>query len=87
MRLVAAQSVLILILKMYLQFWETNGSGRDARRPDLSEAWYCVLRAVRSCDLRSRLAILTWQELISALPEALQIFLHEEYGIQSVILI
>jgi hypothetical protein len=53
----------------------------DARRPDLSEAWYRVLRAVRSCDLRSRLAILTWQELSRVLPKTLQTFLWGKYSI------
>lgn len=53
----------------------------DARRPDLGEAWYCVLRAVRSCELRSRLAILTWQELSGALPKTLQTFLRDKYDI------
>jgi hypothetical protein len=53
----------------------------DSRRADISEAWYSVLRAVRSCELRSRLAILTWQELVVTLPETLQKFLGEKYGI------
>jgi hypothetical protein len=53
----------------------------DARRPDLGEAWYCVLRAVRSCELRSRLAILTWQEISRVLPKTLQTFLWDKYGI------
>jgi restriction endonuclease-like protein len=53
----------------------------DARRTDLREAWYRILRAVRSCELRSRLAILTWQELSGVLPRTLQKFLAEKYGI------
>jgi hypothetical protein len=53
----------------------------DARRPDLAEAWYLVARAVRSCQLRARLAILTWQELAEALPTRLQVFLEKKYGI------
>ncbi len=53
----------------------------DGRRTDLSEAWYRVMRAVRSCELRSRLAILTWQELSGALPRTLQELLAEKYGI------
>ena len=53
----------------------------DARRTDLSEGWYRVLRAVRSCELRSRLTILTWQELSGALPRMLQRFLQQKYGI------
>jgi len=53
----------------------------DARRPDLIESWYAVLRAVRSCELRSKLAVLTWQELAGTLPKTLQRFLIEKYGI------
>lgn len=53
----------------------------DARRSDLIEAWYRVLRAVRACELRSRMAILTWQELSGVLPATLQTFLEQKYGI------
>lgn len=53
----------------------------DARRTDLIEAWFTILRAVRSCELRSRLGLLTWQELAAALPKGLQAFLGEKYGI------
>jgi hypothetical protein len=53
----------------------------DARRVDLAEAWYRILRAVRSCELRSRLTILTWQELACVLPRKLQRFLSDKYGI------
>jgi hypothetical protein len=53
----------------------------DARRADLIEAWFVILRTVRSCELRSRLALLTWQELASVLPKSLQRFLSEKYGI------
>ncbi len=35
----------------------------DARRPDLIENWYSVIRAVRSWVLRCRLQLMTWQEL------------------------
>jgi hypothetical protein len=56
----------------------------DARRPDLVEAWYGIMRAVRLFDLRSRLKLLTWQELASGLPEGLQQFLAAKYGIFSV---
>ncbi len=54
----------------------------DSRRADLHEAWFQVLRAVRSADLRSRLLLLTWQELARALPPAPQHFLSTKYGIQ-----
>ena len=53
----------------------------DARRPDLIEAWYRVIRAVRLVELRCRLKLLTWQELAAVLPGDLQQFLAEKYGI------
>jgi hypothetical protein len=53
----------------------------DARRPDLREAWFQVMAAVRSADLRVRLAVLTWQELAALLPPKLQEFLDCKYGI------
>lgn len=54
----------------------------DARRPDLTELWYLVMRAVRPFELRHRLKLLTWQELAEALPAELQGFLAEKYGIE-----
>jgi hypothetical protein len=53
----------------------------DARRPDLIECWYAVMRAVTSCTLRCRLQLLTWQELTTLLPKFLQKFLTAKYGI------
>jgi len=53
----------------------------DGRRSDLIEACYRVFVAVRSCELRSRVGLLTWQELSSALPSTLQRFLVSKYGI------
>ena len=53
----------------------------DERRPDLREAWFEVMAAVRSADLRVRLKVLTWQELVALLPEGLQEFLDIKYGI------
>jgi hypothetical protein len=53
----------------------------DARRTDLTEAWFAVMRAVRSFQLQSRLRLLTWQELAFTLPKPLQLFLSEKYGI------
>jgi hypothetical protein len=53
----------------------------DNRRPDLREAWYEVLAAVRSAELRVRLSVLTWQEIAEHLPEELQEFLDWKYGI------
>jgi hypothetical protein len=53
----------------------------DARRPDLREAWFQVMAAVRSAALRVRLKVLTWQELAALLPSDLQDFLDIKYGI------
>jgi hypothetical protein len=53
----------------------------DARRPDLTEAWYQVMRCVRILGLRLRCKMITWQELAEALPARLQTFLGEKYGI------
>ena len=53
----------------------------DERRPDLREAWFEVMAAVRNAELRVRLKVLTWQELAARLPDALQEFLDHKYGI------
>jgi len=53
----------------------------DERRPDLREAWFEVMVAVKSAELRVRLKVLTWQELAALLPDALQDFLDRKYGI------
>jgi len=53
----------------------------DARRPDLVANWYSVMRAVRSCVLRCRLQLLTWQEMTASLPRSLNRFLEGKYGI------
>jgi hypothetical protein len=53
----------------------------DARRPELVETWYAVMRAVRSFELRCRLKLLTWQELAGVVPRELREFLAEKYGI------
>ena len=53
----------------------------DARRPDLMEDWYSIVRCVRSAILRSRCKVLTWQDLALCLPAALQTFLSGKYGI------
>ena len=55
----------------------------DVRRPDLLEDWYEILRCIRASELRSRCRVLTWQELTSCLPAALQTFLNLKYGIVS----
>jgi hypothetical protein len=53
----------------------------DARRPDLLEQWYRVIRSIRSGILQTRCKVLTWQELIRYLPSALVDFLDVKYGI------
>jgi hypothetical protein len=53
----------------------------DARRPDQVEQWYSVMQAVRSCVVRCRLQLLTWQEVATVLPKSLQKFVADKYGI------
>ncbi len=53
----------------------------DDRRPDLREAWFDVMRAVKNADMRVRCKVLTWQEIMPFLPEDLQEFVHLKYGI------
>jgi hypothetical protein len=53
----------------------------DARRTDLLEDWYAVMRCVRDTDLKTRCKVLTWQELSERLPPELQTFLDLKYGI------
>ena len=54
----------------------------DARRPDLADAWYAVMRCVRPVELRTRLRISTWQELAYVAPPRLRTFLAVKYGIE-----
>lgn len=54
----------------------------DSRRPDLIERWYSVIRAVRNCDLRCRMKLLTWQEIAAVLSRSLQSFLAGKYGVE-----
>lgn len=53
----------------------------DERRPDLREEWFSVMRAVRSAEMRTRLKVLTWQELAGVLPGYLRAHLEAKYGI------
>jgi hypothetical protein len=53
----------------------------DERRPDLREAWFEVMAAVKSAEMRVRCKVLTWQELAALLLEELQDFLDLKYGI------
>ncbi len=53
----------------------------DARRPDLREEWFAVMATVQSADLRSRMLLITWQEIAACLSRPLQNFLATKYGI------
>jgi hypothetical protein len=53
----------------------------DARRPDLADAWYTVMKCVKPIELRTKLRISTWQEVALAAPPALRGFLSVKYGI------
>jgi hypothetical protein len=53
----------------------------DARRPDLADAWYAVLKCVKPVELRTKLRISTWQEVARAAPRKLRDFLRAKYGI------
>jgi len=53
----------------------------DERRPDLREAWFDVLRAVKNAEMRVRCKALTWQEIVPCLPVRLRDFLNLKYGI------
>ena len=54
----------------------------DARRPDLIDRYYAILRSVRSVELRTACRVLTWQELAQTLPGKLRAFLSVKYGIE-----
>lgn len=53
----------------------------DARRPDLTERWFEVMLAVKDAALRTRLGLVTWQEIATVLPARVRGFLAEKYGI------
>jgi hypothetical protein len=55
----------------------------DARRPDLIDAWFTVVRAVKLACLRSRLQLVTWQEIADMLPKSMRAWLADKYGIAS----
>ena len=54
----------------------------DSRRPDLVDAWYAVMRCVKSSELKTKLRISTWQELACLAPLKLRHFLKSKYGIE-----
>ena len=53
----------------------------DGRRPDLVERWIEVLQAMTDSALRTRMGLVTWQEIGAALPAKVRSFLEEKYGI------
>ena len=53
----------------------------DGRRPDLMDAWFAVMSAVRSFEVRGRLRLVTWQEVARVVPGPLRAFLGQKYGI------
>jgi len=53
----------------------------DRRRSDLMERWFEVLQAVADSSLRTRLGLVTWQEIGEAAPVRVRRFLEEKYGI------
>jgi len=55
----------------------------DQRRPDLREAWFEVMAAVKSAEMRTRCLVVTWQEIAAVVPEELREFLQVKYGIDS----
>ncbi len=55
----------------------------DDRRPDLREAWFGVMRAIKHAEMRVRCKTLTWQEIVPCLPIGLRDFLNLKYGIVS----
>jgi len=54
----------------------------DARRPDLIESWFRIVSAVTACSLRTRLGLVTWQEIAVHVPLRIRRFLAEKYGIE-----
>ena len=53
----------------------------DARRPDLQEDFFSVVRAMRTAPDRGRMHLVTWQEIAARLPASLRQFLAIKYGI------
>jgi hypothetical protein len=53
----------------------------DARRTDLADAWYAVMKCVKPVELRIKLRICTWQEVAGTAPPTLRRFLAAKYGV------
>ncbi len=53
----------------------------DGRRQDLVERWFEVMAAVLVASLRTRLGLVTWQEIAALLPVRVQRLMEAKYGI------
>jgi hypothetical protein len=53
----------------------------DARRTDLADDWYAVMKCVKPVELRTKLRISTWQEVMQVAPPTLRNFLAAKYGL------
>ncbi len=53
----------------------------DARRPDLVQHWWPVVRAIKDIRLRERCHLLAWQQLAVSAPREVRQFLAAKYGI------
>jgi hypothetical protein len=52
----------------------------DARRRDLADDWYVVMKCVKPVELRIKLRLCTWQEIAGVAPPKLRRFLMAKYG-------
>jgi hypothetical protein len=75
------------LIRGVLSVWAEEGTRYcvicDARRPDLIDAWFTVANAVKLASLRSRLQMVTWQEIAGTLPKSMRVWLAGKYGIAS----
>lgn len=53
----------------------------DRRRPEMLAAWEEVARAVKLPELRTRMKLVTWQEIAAVMPVSVQGWLRKKYGI------
>jgi hypothetical protein len=53
----------------------------DARRPDLVQLWWPIVRAIKDVALRQRCELLTWQQIATVSPKKVRDFLAIKYGI------
>ena len=53
----------------------------DARRPDLVQHWWPIVRAIKDVALRQRCGLITWQQIAAKSPREVRDFLALKYGI------